>query len=232
GAGGTTGAAAGMGLVPSTTVQMAPAIPTTARSGSRYFRIIQRSSYTQLMDNIRDPAVIHHGNPVGERKDTRIVCHDDEHPTSVEGDGPEQFDYLVTGVRVEGTGRLVTDNQLRVMHQRPGNGHTLLLATGQLGWQRLRPLAEADAAEGLLRPGHCVVTPNAINEQGDGDIFRRRQRWQKVKGLKHKADVLATIPGPIALAQMIDILTKDQTLAVVLIEDAGHDRYQRGLPTA
>src|SRR5262247_2292176 len=97
---------------------MAKATPTMARSGSRYFRIIQPSSCTQLMDNVRDPAVIHHGNPVSERKDTRIVCHDDEHPTGVEGDGSEQFDHLVPSIRVEGTGRLVADNQLRVMHQR------------------------------------------------------------------------------------------------------------------
>jgi hypothetical protein len=160
------------------------------------------------------------------------VCHDDEHPTGVEGDGPEQFDHLVPSIRVEGAGRLVADNQLRVMHQRTSNSHTLLLAAGQLGRQRLRTLAEADAAEGFLRPGKCLVTPNAINEQGDGDIFRRRQCWQEVKGLKHKTDVLTAIPGPVALAQMIDILTKDQTLAVVLIEDAGDDRNQRGLPTA
>src|SRR5262245_22519259 len=210
---------------------MAKAIPTTARSGSRYFRIIQCSSYTQLMDDVRDPAVIHHGNTISERKDAGIVCHDDEHPTGVEGAGPEQFDHLVPSIRAEGAGRLVADNQLRVMHQCTSNSHTLLLAAGQLGRQRLRTLAEADAVEGFLRPGKCLVTPNAVNEQGDGDIFRRRQCWQEVKGLKHKTDVLTAIPGPVSLAQMIDILTKDQTLAVVLIEDAGDDRNQRSLPT-
>src|SRR5262245_12996533 len=200
---------------------MAKATPTTASSGSRYFRIIQHSSCTQLIDDVRDPAIIHHGNTIGERKDTRIVRHDDENAAGVEGDGPEQFEHLVPSVRVEGACRLVADNQLRVVHQRTGNGHTLLLAAGQLSRQPLHTLTQADAAEGLLCPGHGLVTPNTINEQGDGDIFRCRQCRQKVEGLKHKTNMLTAIPGPVALAQMIDILTKDQTLAVVLIEDAG-----------
>src|SRR5919197_2343769 len=98
--------------------------------------------------------------------------------------------------------------------------------------QCLHTLAEAHAAEGLLRSDNGLAPPDTINEQGDGDIFCRRQRGQEVEGLKHKTNMLTAIPGLVALVQMIDILTKDQTLAVVLIEDAGDDRNQSASPTA
>ena len=48
-------------------------------------------------------------------------------------------------------GRLVEEHQLRVHRQRPGDGHPLLLATGELRRVGRRLVAEADLLEQLER---------------------------------------------------------------------------------
>ena len=56
------------------------------------------------------------------------------------------------GVAVEVAGRLVGQQQDRLVDQRPGDGHALPLAAGQLGRAVVEPAGQADAVEQLTGP--------------------------------------------------------------------------------
>ena len=58
--------------------------------------------------------------------------------------------WLVCGVEV--AGRLVGQDDVGVVDQRPGDGHALLLAAGELRGPVVEPVAQADQPGDLDRP--------------------------------------------------------------------------------
>ena len=59
---------------------------------------------------------------------------------------------LVAGLRVELAGRLVGQDEDRVLDQGPGDRHPLLLAARQLVGPVVEPVAQADLRQQLGRP--------------------------------------------------------------------------------
>ena len=90
----------------------------------------------------------------------------------------QQFHDLTTGFMVQGTGRLVADDELRVVHQRAGNGDLLLLPARELGRSGVGPLSKSNAQESLLGALHYLTPSATIDQEGDGHIFGSSQCWQ------------------------------------------------------
>ena len=59
---------------------------------------------------------------------------------------------LVAGLRVELAGRLVGQDQDRLLDQRPGDRHPLLLAAGELVRPVVEPVAQADLRQQVDGP--------------------------------------------------------------------------------
>ena len=62
----------------------------------------------------------------------------------------EQLDDLVRGAAVERAGRLVGEEDVRVVDERARNRHALLLAAGKLGRLVLLAMREPDLGEARL----------------------------------------------------------------------------------
>src|SRR5262249_34569938 len=95
----------------------------------------------------KDTAVLQLDHAVGAGDEPMIVA-DADHGRAVDARDPMQRvdDDLAVG-RVERAGRLVGEQQLRLLRQRPRDRDALLLAAGHLDRLELRALAEADLLE-------------------------------------------------------------------------------------
>ena len=99
---------------------------------------------------------------------------------------------------VERAGRLVGQQQPAVADDRPGDGHPLALAAGQLvgvaiGRDR-RGRARSSAARAAPRRR---LAPTAVELQRERDVLDRGQPGQQVEVLEHVADRPAAQPGPV-----------------------------------
>ena len=84
------------------------------------------------IDDLDDFAVIHSGDAIGEVEDARVVCDDDQRPLRAFGDAAQDFQHSAPGFMVEGAGGFVANDQLRIVHQRSGDRHPLLLPAAEL----------------------------------------------------------------------------------------------------
>ena len=91
---------------------------------------------------------------------------------------------------VERPGRLVAQQHVGPLGDRPRDRHALLLAAGQLRREVVQPLAQAD---------QLAAPPRAASGRGDlgdqGDVLARGQAGDQVVELEHEADVLAAVAG-------------------------------------
>ena len=77
------------------------------------------------------------------RRHVVVVRHqDDRLPVLVEV--VDQVQHLGAGARIEVAGGLVGQDDERIVHQRAGDGHALLLAAGELAGPMVQPVAQAD----------------------------------------------------------------------------------------
>ena len=103
------------------------------------------------------------------------------------------------GFVVERGGRLVADQEARLVDQGPRDRHPLHLAAGELAGQAVELLAHAERRQHLAGPADGPLLRPAGDHQGDRRVLGGRERGQQVVLLKHKADVLsaeaASAPG-------------------------------------
>ena len=94
----------------------------------------------------RKMAVRQFDAPVGLPRDVRIVR---DHQNGVAGlvQLTEQIDHDLFVGFVQIAGRLVGQNQFRLIDQRARDSHTLLFASGKLRWQMRQAFAEADTLQ-------------------------------------------------------------------------------------
>lgn len=88
----------------------------------------------------------------------------------------EQFDDLQPAGSLETGGRLIRQNEGRMIHDGSGNGDTLLLAVAELVGSPVCELANSDDLQSLKRrlPGFLSTHPGEFC--GDGDVVESRER--------------------------------------------------------
>ena len=121
------------------------------------------------------------------------------------------------------------------MRQRPRDGHTLLLAAGELVGIGRKPIAEPDAVEQRLG-ARARIAGRAVQLQRQRDIFEHRQRRDEIEELKDDADVAAAEERALLLAERgqvehAAVLAEDHAAAAGRI-DAGDEVEQRALAAA
>ena len=83
----------------------------------------------------------------------------------------EQLHHLDGGLGVEGTRRLVGQDNLGLGNQRSGNGHTLLLSTGELVGIVLSPIEQSQFIQVFQRKGVPLLTRHPLIEKWQLNIF-------------------------------------------------------------
>jgi hypothetical protein len=143
--------------------------------------------------------------PLAWCSDIRLVGdHHDGDALAVERIAEQRHDFLA-GVAVEVAGRLVGEDQARLVDQRPGDRDALLLAAGNAVGQRFGILAEADLVEhdARARLPRCLV--HAGIDQRQGDIVLQAHARQQVEALEDEADGAVAQDGQRVLS-MGDVL--------------------------
>src|SRR5258705_2858394 len=143
-----------------------------------------------------DGAVVAHQS-VAERNharavfgDVRLVRHEDDGDAALDVEALEDAHHLDARLRVEIAGRLVGEQQRRVVHQRPRDGDRLWLAAGELIRMVAKPVAEAYGLQRVgralppLRSGHLARV-----EQRELDVLDRGRAREQVEPLEHEADL-------------------------------------------
>ena len=130
---------------------------------------------------------------------------------------------LFAQVLVQGRQGLVEQQQVRFEHQRPGNGHALLLTAGHFGRLLVHVGAEADHFEDVLDPALAFFGGDFADAQRVGHVVRHRHVWEQGIPLEHHAVV--TLLG----RALDDVDALFHQLAGRRAEEAREDHQQGGL---
>ena len=100
-------------------------------------------------------------------------------------------------LRVQRTGGLVGQQDRRLVDQRAGDGHALLLATGEFAGPVRRALAQAHRRQRFAARGACVRAGGTLRvAQRHGHVVQRAHARQQVEALEHEADLVAAQCAP------------------------------------
>ena len=115
-------------------------------------------------------ALVYGDNALGEGVHKLLFVRDDQHRGAQLVYLLEQEHELQAAHGVEVAGGLVRDYHTRAVHQRSGNGHTLLLAAGELLGIALFATLEADQLEHVGYALLYVLVGRADNAHCKGDV--------------------------------------------------------------
>ena len=103
---------------------------------------------------------------------------------------------LIPGDRIQIAGRLIGQQQLRIVGQRPRDRHALSLAHRKLGRQMSGAMRHPNQVQQLGRLFRALLRAERCLEHRDLNILERRQRRQQIERLKDKSQRGATESGP------------------------------------
>jgi hypothetical protein len=174
-----------------------------------------------------DAALVHHGQAVAHGQGLLLIVGDVD-----EGEADPALDrlqldlHLLAELEVESTQRLVQQEDARLVHQGPGQGHPLPLAARQL--LRLAPFEphQADHAQGLGRPLTALPGRDPLDHQPVLDVLAHRHVGEQGVVLEHRVDV--ALVG----RQVGDVLALEEDPPGGRKLEAGHQAQAGGLPGA
>ena len=143
---------------------------------------------------------------IGERADAGGVGHhQDSAAISVQVTKQIEHDFFVCFIEI--AGRFVSQDQFRVIDQRPRDGYALLFAARQLRGQMFDAIAKADAVQGL--PCFAFVRC-AVKVLSQHHVFQRRKIRNEMELLKYEANFFSAEPGQAILIKPADVNAVDQ----------------------
>jgi hypothetical protein len=122
---------------------------------------------------------------------------------------------------VERAGRLVGQHQLRIVDQRAGDGHALLLAAGKLRRMVVHALGQADLCEAFFCAGVALGKRGTAIQQGQGDIVQGGGARQQVEMLEHETELAVAHLRQFIAGELRDFLP---------LAGSGHGWGGRGSP--
>ena len=108
----------------------------------------------RVVDHAADAAVFHLRDTVGETEDAVVMGHDDDAALGRAGKIADKLHDVGAGILIERRGRLIADQQRRLMHEGARDRHALLLAARE----RVRPALFAALEADLLDDGQGART--------------------------------------------------------------------------
>src|SRR3990170_280504 len=163
-----------------------PAQPRTARTtaATRTMRARAAStggtSHARRPEGLQDHAVPHEDDPLRRIPNGAVVGDEDEREALLLVEALHEGDDLLRRLRVEVPRGLVREDDVRLVHEAPGDRHSLLLPAAQLRGLLERIHLEPDGLEGLqgLRPRLLRVVP--ADEEGQLDVLHGLQDGEEV----------------------------------------------------
>ena len=185
--------------------------------------------------DLGDLTAVHHGQAVRHRQRLLLVVRDvEERDADIALQRGEVALEVLAQLGVERAEWLVEQEHLRLQHERPGQGHALLLAAGELRRPPLLQPAEADEVDHLADPSAalrlverravaCAVTPPP---QPVGDVVLDVEVGEEGIRLEHRVD------RPAVRRHGDQVLAVEQDLTTRRLLEAGDHPQRRGLAAA
>src|SRR3989442_365985 len=178
-----------------------------------------------------DQAIAQGHDPRGMGGDIRLMRdHHDGLPLAVQV-GEDLHDLLTRG-RVEVAGRLVGEQDARLVHQRPRDSHALPLAAGQLVRLVLHPIPQRHALQRPRGPRAPCRGPKPRVDEGQLHVVQGGRAGQQVEGLEDEADLLVADPGQRIVGQVGDLLPVEPVLTAARRVEAADQVHERRFPRA
>src|SRR5690606_61699 len=176
---------------------VAPALGVHAAFGQQRLR----DRMARMQENVQDLAAFDDGAGID---DGHLVAYraDDVHAVRDQHDGQaqalvdvqQQAQYGLRGFGVQGGRRLVAQQDLGPVGQRPGDAHALLLPAGQLPGVFGGMLGQAHQGQHFVGAPQAFGAGHAGQLERKADIIQHRARTQQIEMLEHHADTLAELP--------------------------------------
>ena len=144
----------------------------------------------------------------------------------------EQAEDILGGGGIQVSGGLVGEDHRRLRHQCPGDGHALLLATGELTRSVVDAVTEPDSAQRLDGARLALLRCDARVQHGQLDVAPCRQRGQQVELLEDEPDLLVAHHGKLGLGHVRDVGAGETVGARGRGVEAADDVHQRRLARA
>ena len=141
----------------------------------------------------------------------------------------EQVEHHIAARLVQAAGGFIGQHQQRSCGQGPADGHTLLLATGELFRVALQQRCQAKALGQIADPGGIMAGGQTRLKR---QIGRHAQAADEVVLLEHQPDALAAPACQFGLAAPLERHALDQDPPAVRPFQTGHQMQQGALAAA
>ena len=135
----------------------------------------------------------------------------------------EEGEDLGTSSCIESTGRFISEDDRRVVHERTGDRYALLLSTRKGGGQIGQFMTKTNRFKSGLCTATTLTSINTGVDQGQFNILQCVQARQQVEVLENKAQLTVTNTGLLETTQIAHILIiKDVATTRWSIEETDH----------
>ena len=161
----------------------------------------------------------------------RLVRHQHDRHAALAVEAPDGGHDLVRGLRVEIAGRLVGEQDGRVVDERACDGDALLLAAGELAREVVLAALQPEEVERLERPVGAVRRPARVEER-QGDVLEGARPREQVEALEDEPDAAAPDAREGRLVLRRDVHRLEQVLPAGRPVEAAEDVHERRLARA
>ena len=169
--------------------------------------------------------------PVGLFGNFARMGNDDDRVATLVHAAQERHDF-VAALAVERAGRLVRKNDPAAIHQRPGDGDTLLLTAGKLVGTMIEPVAKLQRAKQRLCPVMPVARRRARIDRRDLDVFLRAGRRDEIVALEDEAERAPAQSGKFVGFKAGNMFAVEQIIAARRLVETAENIHQRRLARA
>ena len=172
---------------------------------------------------------------VGQPGNVLIMRGHDESLPGVTAQLKEQLQNFVSGSFIEVAGRLVSQEQDRVMDESARDGHALLFATTEPVREGIEAVAKTDPLQQVFGAAVAFsVTSRQFHRQGD--VFENGERRDQIEELEYDSDIAAPEERTLMFVQgsQLDFtaLLPDKDSSLGRTVDTGDEIEERALTTA
>lgn len=163
----------------------------------------------------QEGAVAQFDDAVGEGEELGVVGGDEGGDTLAVHDRAQELHHGTPGVGVELARRLVGDDQGRTVGQGAGDGHTLLLAAGQLTGALGGVPVQADKGEQEADALLALGAVGLAQPQRDADVLGGGEDRQQAEGLEDETDAVPAQSEQFAFTEPAELGAVDADTAGV-----------------
>src|SRR3990172_913384 len=128
--------------------------------------------YALSLAVIGDPSALHRDDPSLHLSHSLPVVRGNEDGRPLHVDVLEQPEHVLSALRVQVAGGFVREKHLRFVHERPGDGHALLLPARELGRGKVPFVLHANLFQRLVRPALDLSVGGSDHLERKRYVFR------------------------------------------------------------